>query len=132
MFLKPQLKKLRKERRGNLKGVKFDGLHFGTFGIKSLSVGKLTAKQIETCRRIISKKIKGIGKLWIRVFPFTPITAKAKASRMGKGKGGISFWVCNILPGKMLYEMDGIPFSMATDIVKTLSYKLHLKLVLVS
>lgn len=108
MFLQPQLKKLKKEKRGKLKGKKIDNLNFGTFGIKAITKGNLTSKQIEMCRRIISKRIKGIGKLWIKVFPKVPITSKPKSVRMGKGKGDISHWVCKIKPGKILYEIDGV------------------------
>lgn len=131
MFLQPQLKKLKKEKRGKLKGSKIDSISFGTFGIKAVTKGKLTSKQIEMCRRIISKRIKGVGKMWIRIFPRTPITSKPKSSRMGKGKGDISFWVCNIIPGKILYEVDGVSKKILEDIIQILRYKLNIKLVLV-
>ena len=131
MFLQPQLKKLKKEKRGKLKGKKIDKLNFGTFGIKATTKGKLTSKQIEMCRRIISKRIKGIGKLWIKVFPKVPITSKPKSVRMGKGKGDISYWVCKIKPGKILYEIDGVPKKVLEDIIKIFRYKLYIKLALV-
>lgn len=131
MFLQPQLKKLKKEKRGKLKGKKIDNLNFGTFGIKAITKGNLTSKQIEMCRRIISKRIKGIGKLWIKVFPKVPITSKPKSVRMGKGKGDISHWVCKIKPGKILYEIDGVQKKVIEDIIKIFRYKLYIKLVLV-
>lgn len=132
MYLRPKVVKFKKEKKGKIKGTVLDSIRFGSFGIKTLSSGSITAKQIESCRRVISKKIKGIGKLWIRIFPDTPITLKPNASRMGKGKGDVSHWVAKVNAGKILYEIEGVSKLEAIKICKSVSAKSHFKLVLIS
>lgn len=132
MYSKPEKTKFKKEKKGKIKGIIIDNLAFGSFGIKSLTVGRITAKQIEACRRVISKRIKNIGKLWIRIFPSTPITLKPSGSRMGKGKGNVDHWVVKIKPGKILFEVEGVSLSMAQEILHSVSAKSQLNLSLIS
>lgn len=132
MFLQPREKKFKKERKGRISGISFESLSFGSFGIQSMECAWISARQIETARRVISKRVKSTGKLWVRIFPAKPVTAKPNEVRMGKGKGAVSFWVAEVKPGKILYEMEGISESSALKIYKTLSIKLPIKIVLVS
>jgi large subunit ribosomal protein L16 len=131
MFLQPKQRKFKKEQKGKINGITFESLNFGTFGIRSLEHSRFNAKQIEMARRIISKRVKSTGKLWVRVFPSKPITSKPNEVRMGKGKGAVSYWVANIRPGKILYEIDGISDSLAFKIFRTLTLKLPFKINLI-
>jgi large subunit ribosomal protein L16 len=132
MFLQPRELKYKKEKKGKISGISFESLNFGTFGIKALECGRINARQIEMARRVISKRVKNSGKLWIRIFPHKPVTAKPNEVRMGKGKGSVSYWVAAIRPGKILYEIEGISETLAFKIFRTLSLKLPLKLKLIS
>jgi large subunit ribosomal protein L16 len=132
MFLQPKEKKFKKERKGRISGISFDTLNFGTFGIKSLECSRISARQIETARRVISKRVKATGKMWIRIFPAKPISAKPNEVRMGKGKGPISYWAAEVKPGKIMYEMEGISETLALKIFKTLSLKSPIKISLVT
>ena len=133
MLLKPQDKKFKKERKGKIKGIVFEKIAFGRFGIKAISYGRLTARQLEASRIAISKRIKGFGKLWVKVFPSVPISQKPNENRMGRGKGSVSFWVSKIRPGKILYEIDGnISLKKMHEIKKAVSVKLSIKLVLIN
>jgi len=109
-MLKPNKKKLKKNNKGrnNIKyEIKSSKLKFGTHGLQALEKGRITAKQIEAVRRSITNFMKRKGKIWIRIFPDFPISAKPSEVRMGKGKGNVSFWVSNVKPGKILYEIAG-------------------------
>jgi large subunit ribosomal protein L16 len=109
-MLKPNQKKFRKNNKGrSLSKIEFkaSALKFGTHGIQALEKGRLTAKQIEAVRRTITNFLKRKGKVWIRIFPDFPITKKPSEVRMGKGKGNVAFWVANVKPGRMLYEIAG-------------------------
>lgn len=132
MFLQPIKKKYKKERKGRISGIAFESLSYGTYGIISLECAKINARQIEMARRVVSKRIKGIGKLWIRIFPSKPITAKPNEVRMGKGKGAVSYWIAEVKPGKVLYEFEGINKTIALKILKVLSLKLPIKIYLKS
>lgn len=132
MFLQPREKKFKKERKGRISGISFESLSFGTFGIQSMECAWISARQIETARRVISKRVKSTGKLWVWIFPAKPVTAKPNEVRMGKGKGAVSFWVAEVKPGKILYEMEGISEASALKIFRTLSIKLPIKIVLIS
>jgi large subunit ribosomal protein L16 len=90
-------------------------LSFGSFALKSLDFARLTAKQIEAARRAITRKLKRKGKLWIKVFPHTPVTGKPTEVRMGKGKGSLSYWCCPLKPGTLLFELDGVSLDLAKE-----------------
>jgi len=131
MFLQPKQRKYKKEHKGKITGITYESLSFGSYGIRALECSRFNAKQIEMARRVISKRVKTTGKLWIRVFPFKPITSKPNEVRMGKGKGSVSHWVANIRPGKILYEMDGITEFLALKLFRTLTLKLPFKIMLI-
>ena len=90
-------------------------LHFGRYGLKSMETGRLTARQIEATRRAITRKMRRVGKLWIRIFPDIPVTAKPEEVRMGKGKGPVDHWVCRIREGRILFELDGVSPDLAKE-----------------
>ena len=109
-MLRPRQTKYRKAHKGRIRTKtesKSNSLKFGIFGLQALEKGKITAKQIEAVRKTISNFMKRSGKIWIRIFPDTPITAKPTEVRMGKGKGNVSYWVSKVKPGKILYEVSG-------------------------
>jgi large subunit ribosomal protein L16 len=132
MLLRAQDKRFKKERKGKITGNCIDKVHFGKFGIKAITGGRLTARQLEASRIVISRRIKGLGKLWIRVFPDTPISQKPNENRMGRGKGAVSFWISKIRPGKILYEIDGnITLKKMLEIKRAVSFKLPFVITLV-
>lgn len=116
-MLQPKRTKFRKMHKGRNTGLAQRGnkVSFGEFGLKSTSRGRLTARQIEAARRTMTRRIKRGGKIWIRVFPDKPITKKPLEVRMGKGKGPVEYWVAEIQPGRMLYEMEGVTESLARE-----------------
>ncbi|MCS5543257.1 MAG: 50S ribosomal protein L16 [SAR86 cluster bacterium] len=116
-MFQPKRTKYRKQQKGRNKGLAYRGstLNFGTFGLKAVSRGQLTSRQIESARRAMTRKVKRGAKIWIRIFPDKPITKKPLEVRQGKGKGNVEFWVCNIKPGKILYEMEGADESLARE-----------------
>ncbi|MFM2475965.1 50S ribosomal protein L16 [Celerinatantimonas sp. MCCC 1A17872] len=115
-MLQPKRTKFRKVHKGRNRGLaKGTQVSFGDFGLKATGRGRLTARQIEAARRAMTRHIKRQGKIWIRIFPDKPITEKPLEVRMGKGKGNVEYWVAQIQPGKVLYEMDGVPESLARE-----------------
>ncbi|MBM4202926.1 MAG: 50S ribosomal protein L16 [Gammaproteobacteria bacterium] len=116
-MLQPKRTKFRKQQKGRNRGLAQRGskVSFGEFGLKSVARGRLTARQIEAARRAMTRKIKRGGKIWIRVFPDKPITKKPLEVRQGKGKGNVEYWVALIQPGKVLYEMEGVPEEVARE-----------------
>ena len=116
-MLQPKRTKFRKMHKGRNTGLAHRGstVAFGQIGLKSLTRGRMTARQIEAARRTITRKIKRGGKIWIRVFPDKPITEKPLEVRMGNGKGNVEYWVCEIKPGKILYELDGVSEELARE-----------------
>ena len=116
-MFQPKRTKYRKQQKGRNKGIAYRGssLNFGTFGLKALSRGQLTSRQIEAARRAMTRKVKRGAKIWIRVFPDKPITKKPLEVRQGKGKGNVELWVSTIKPGKILYEMEGAEESLARE-----------------
>ena len=127
-MLQPKRMKFRKMFKGRNRGLaNGTEVSFGTFGLKAVGRGRLTARQIESARRAMTRHIKRQGQIWIRVFPDKPITSKPLEVRMGKGKGNVEYWVCQIQPGKVLYEMDGVPESLAREAFALASAKLPLK-----
>lgn len=127
-MLQPKRTKFRKIHKGRNRGLAAGtDVSFGSFGLKSVDRGRLTARQIEAARRAMTRAIKRQGKIWIRVFPDKPITEKPLEVRMGKGKGNVEYWVALIQPGKVLYEMDGVPEELAREAFKLAAAKLPIK-----
>ena len=128
-MLQPKRTKFRKTHKGRNRGLANSGneVSFGTFGLKATSRGQLTARQIEAARRAMTRHVKRQGKIWIRVFPDKPITEKPLEVRMGNGKGNVEYWVCPIQPGKVLYEMDGVPEALAREAFALAAAKLSVQ-----
>jgi len=127
-MLQPARRKFRKEHKGRNRGVASTGnkVSFGEFGLKAIGRGRITARQIEAARRVMTRHIKRGGRIWIRIFPDKPISKKPAEVRMGKGKGSVEFYVAEIQPGKMLYEMDGVPETIAREAFRLAAAKLPL------
>ena len=127
-MLQPARSKYRKQHKGRNRGLATTGnkVSFGDFGLKSIGRGRITARQIEAGRRVITRHIKRGGRVWIRIFPDKPITKKPAEVRMGKGKGSVEFYVAEIQPGKMLYEMDGVSEEIAREAFRLAAAKLPL------
>lgn len=125
-MLQPKRTKFRKQMKGRNRGLAFRGsdVSFGEFGLKAAGRGRITARQIEASRRAMTRHIKRGGKIWIRVFPDKPITKKPLEVRMGKGKGGVEYWVAQIQPGRMLFEMEGVSEELAREAFALASAKL--------
>ena len=125
-MLAPKKVKYRKQQRGRRKGIANKGcnLSFGDYALQAEECGWLTAKQIEAARIVITRHIKRTGKVWIRIFPDKPITHKPAETRMGKGKGDPSEWVAVVKPGRILYEMEGIPKGVAREALRLAAHKL--------
>jgi len=128
-MLLPKRTKFRKQFRGKNRGLANNGnkVSFGEYGLKTLERGEITSRQIEAARRAISRHVKRGGKIWIRIFPDTPITQKPLEVRMGKGKGSVEHWVAKVQPGKMLYEIEGVSESVARQAFERASSKLPVK-----
>lgn len=125
-MLQPKRTKFRKMMKGRNRGLSHRGsnVDFGDYGLKAISRGRLTARQIEAARRAMTRHVKRGGKIWIRVFPDKPITQKPLEVRQGKGKGNVEYWVCQVKPGKMLYEMEGVTEEVARDAFRLAAAKL--------
>ncbi len=132
-MLQPKRTKFRKVHKGRNTGLAHRGstVAFGTIALKSIERGRITARQIESARRAINRRIKRGGKIWIRVFPDKPITQKPLEVRMGKGKGSVEYWVCEIQPGKILYEMEGVSEELAREAFTLAAAKLPFKTAIV-
>ncbi|GAB4060047.1 50S ribosomal protein L16 [Uliginosibacterium sediminicola] len=128
-MLQPNRRKYRKEQKGRNKGVATRGaaVSFGEFGLKAIGRGRLTARQIESARRAMSRHIKRGGRIWIRIFPDKPISKKPAEVRMGNGKGNPEYWVAEIQPGKVLYEMDGVDEVLAREAFRLAAAKLPIE-----
>ena len=128
-MLQPKRTKFRKQHKGRNRGLALRGneVSFGEYGLKALERGQLTARQIEAARRAMTRHVKRGGKVWIRVFPDKPITQKPLEVRMGNGKGNVEFWVAQIQPGRMLYEMEGVSEEIAREAFKLAAAKLPVK-----
>ncbi len=116
-MLQPKRTKFRKTMKGRNRGLANRGstVSFGEYALKATGRGRITARQIEAARRAMTRKVKRGGKIWIRVFPDKPITKKPLEVRMGKGKGNVEYWVAQIKPGKVLYEMEGVSEELARE-----------------
>ncbi|AJD46997.1 50S ribosomal protein L16 [Alcanivorax sp. S71-1-4] len=125
-MLQPKRTKFRKVMKGRNRGLAQRGskVSFGTIGLQATGRGRLTARQIEAARRAMTRHVKRGGKIWIRVFPDKPITQKPLEVRMGKGKGSVEYWVAQIQPGKMLYEMEGVADDVAREAFRLAAAKL--------
>ena len=128
-MLMPKKVKFRKQQRGRMKGKAWSGsdVAFGDYGLKALEPGWVTDRQIEAGRIAITRFIKRNGRIWIRLFPDKPVTKKPQETRMGKGKGAPEFWVAVIKPGRILYEMEGIPEAEAREALRLAAHKLNIK-----
>ena len=128
-MLSPKKTKFRKAHKGRIHGCAKAGfsLAFGNYGLKALEPERVTARQIEAARRVITRYIKRQGKLWIKIFPDVPVSSKPAEVRMGKGKGAPEYWACRIKPGKILFELDGVPEEIAKTAFEKGSAKLPIK-----
>jgi large subunit ribosomal protein L16 len=129
-MLMPKRYKYRKQMRGRMKGKAYRGaeVHFGEYGLQALEPAWITARQIESCRRVMVRAMKRRGKVWIRIFPDKPITKRAAESRMGKGKGDVEFYAAVVKPGRILFEIGGdVAESSALEAMRLASYKLPIK-----
>lgn len=133
-MLQPKRTKYRKQHKGRIHGVAKGGssLNFGQYGLKALEPERVTARQIEASRRAISRHVKRVGRLWIRIFPDVPVTSKPAEVRMGKGKGSVDRWVCRVKPGRILFEIDGVPEALAREAFERAAAKLPIKTKFVS
>ena len=125
-MLQPKRTKYRKQQKGRNRGLAHRGstLSFGSFGLKSLDAGRITNRQIEAARIAMTRYMKREGQVWIRIFPDKPITAKPQEVRMGKGKGALDHYVAVIKPGRIMFEMDGVPYETAAEALRLAAQKL--------
>lgn len=128
-MLQPKRSKYTKMQKGKNKGLAQRGnkVSFGEFGLKATSRGRITARQIESARRAMTRYVRRGGKAWIRIFPDKPITKKPLEVRQGKGKGNVEYWVAQVQPGRMLYEMEGVEESVAREAFRLAAAKLPVK-----
>lgn len=128
-MLSPKKRKFRKEHKGRIHGVAQKGfyLSFGSYGLKALEPERITARQIEACRKAIVRYMKRLGKLWIRIFPDIPVSSKPAEVRMGKGKGSPERYVCRVKPGKILFEVEGVSEDTAQEAFRLAAMKLPIK-----
>jgi large subunit ribosomal protein L16 len=133
-MLQPKRTKFRKQHKGRNRGLAQRGnsVSFGEFGLKATARGRLTARQIESARRAMTRHVKRGGKIWIRVFPDKPITKKPLEVRQGKGKGNVEYWVALVQPGSVLYEMSGVDEEIAREAFKRAAAKLPVATTFVS
>jgi large subunit ribosomal protein L16 len=118
-MMQPKRTKFRKAFKGRIHGLAKGGadLNFGAYGMKATEPGRITARQIEAARRAITRHLKRVGRVWIRVFPDVPVSKKPAEVRMGKGKGSVELWVCRVKPGRIMFEIDGVPEDLAAEAI---------------
>ena len=128
-MLQPIKTKFRKAHKGRIRGQATSGqsLAFGEYGLKAIEPERVTARQIEAARRAITRHMKRAGRLWIRIFPDVPVSAKPAEVRMGSGKGSPDFWVCRVAPGRIMFEIDGVPDDVAREALRLGAAKLPVK-----
>ena len=128
-MLQPKKTKFRKAHKGRIRGNAKGGttLNFGSYGLKAITAERVTARQIEAARRAITRHMKRAGRVWIRIFPDVPVSKKPTEVRMGKGKGSPEFWACRVKPGRILFEVDGVPEQIAKEALYKASAKLPIK-----
>ena len=128
-MLMPKKVKYRKRHKGRMRGVAYRGgnLDFGSYGLQALECGRITDRQIEAARIAMTRYVKRGAKIWLRIFPDKPISKKPAETRMGKGKGNPEYWVAVVKPGRMLYEMAGVPEHIASEAFRLAAHKLSVK-----
>lgn len=128
-MLSPKKTKFRKAFKGKINGVAKAGftVSYGAFGLKALEPARVTARQIESARRAITRHIRRVGKVWIRIFPDLPVTKKPAEVRMGSGKGSVEYWACRVKPGKIMFELDGVSEEVAEVAFKLAAAKLPIE-----
>jgi large subunit ribosomal protein L16 len=128
-MLSPKKTKYRKAFKGRIHGVAKGGfaLNFGSYGLKAMEPERITARQIEACRRAITRQMKRQGRVWIRIFPDLPVTDKPAEVRMGKGKGAVEYWAARVHPGRIMFEIDGVPDDIARQALALGAAKLPIK-----
>ena len=128
-MLAPKKTKFRKAFKGRIHGNAKGGidLNFGTFGLKAIEPARITARQIEAARRAISRHMRRMGRVWVRIFPDVPVSIKPAEVRMGSGKGAPEYWVCRVKPGRIIFELDGISQNLAKEAFELASAKLPIK-----
>ncbi|AIB17962.1 50S ribosomal protein L16 [Brucella suis] len=128
-MMQPKRTKFRKQFKGRIHGNSKGGtdLNFGAFGLKALEPERVTARQIEAARRAITRHMKRAGRVWIRIFPDLPVTSKPTEVRMGKGKGSVDYWACRVAPGRVMFELDGVPEDVAREALRLGATKLPIK-----
>ncbi|GAB4535433.1 MAG: 50S ribosomal protein L16 [Parvularculaceae bacterium] len=133
-MLQPKRTKFRKQHKGRIKGVAKGGtaLNFGSYGLKALEPERVTSRQIEATRRAITRAMKRAGRVWIRIFPDVPVSKKPTEVRMGKGKGSPEFWAARVKPGRIMFEIDGVPEATAREALSLGAAKLPIKTRIVS
>jgi large subunit ribosomal protein L16 len=133
-MLSPKRTKFRKAHKGRIHGTAKGGttLNFGAYGLKAVEPARVTARQIEAARRAITRHMKRVGKVWIRIFPDVPVSRKPAEVRMGSGKGTPEYWVCRVHPGRIMFEMDGVPKQLAHEAFALAAAKLPVKTRVVS
>jgi large subunit ribosomal protein L16 len=125
-MLSPKRTKFRKQFKGRIHGIATTGtsLNFGSHGMKAMSAGRITARQIEAARRAMTRHMKRAGRVWIRIFPDVPVTSKPAEVRMGKGKGSPEYWMARVKPGRVMFEIDGVPDDVAREAFELAAAKL--------
>ncbi|MCB8836843.1 50S ribosomal protein L16 [Aurantimonas sp. VKM B-3413] len=128
-MLQPKRTKYRKAFKGRIHGDAKGGtsLNFGAFGLKAMEPERVTARQIEAARRAITRQMKRQGRVWIRIFPDLPVTSKPTEVRMGKGKGGVDYWAARVHPGRIMFEIDGVPEDVAREALRLGAAKLPVR-----
>ena len=128
-MMQPGKTKYRKAQKGRIHGKSSTAtrLNYGTYGLKAIKAGRITARQIEAARRALTRFMKRSGRVWIRIFPDIPVSKKPTEVRMGKGKGSIEYWMCRGKPGRIMFEVDGIPLDVAKQALDRASAKLPIK-----
>ncbi len=128
-MLMPKRVKYRKQMRGRMRGKALRGaeVHFGDYGLQALEPGWISARQIEAARRAMVRHMRRRGKIWIRIFPDKPVTKKPAETRMGSGKGNVELWVAVVKPGRVMFEIAGVPEDVAKEALRLASYKLSVK-----
>lgn len=128
-MLQPKRTKFRKAHKGRIHGNAKGGftLNFGSYGLKAVEPERVTARQIEATRRAITRHMKRAGRVWIRIFPDVPVSKKPTEVRMGKGKGSPEYWVCRVKPGRIMFEIDGVPDDVAREALRLGAAKLPIK-----
>ncbi len=128
-MLQPKRTKYRKQHKGRIHGQAKGGtqLNFGAYGLKAMEPGRISSRQIEAARRAITRRMKRVGKLWIRIFPDVPVSSKPAEVRQGKGKGNPEWWAARVKPGRVMFELDGVNMELARDAFRLASAKLPIQ-----